>query len=307
MLSKPAWAASSAGRPAARRPASHVKKADPHHTRPASHRPTLRPPARRRGTAVRSAWIHPGRGLVPFGRRAPGPAADRSARFRAGVELVQLDVAVLDDKRQPVRGLTAADFTVLDNGVAAPIRAFTPVELAPRTRSTEAVWANEAPPDVVTNQVGQQDRRLVIILMDRSNPLPGARRVSGAENHRRRRRGARAPRPRCASSRRGWRLHAGAELHRRPRGPSRQSNHAARLEHRNRPGVPVGVWTEGRGAREMAVVCAGCASSRPSPVFPMPCADAPRRRKLLLFIGRGLVGRLATPGGVWPIRAVNIR
>ena len=64
-------------------------------------------------------------------------------QFRAGVELVQLDVAVLDDKRQPVRGLTAADFTVLDNGVATPIRAFTPVELAPRTRSTEAVWANE--------------------------------------------------------------------------------------------------------------------------------------------------------------------
>ena len=92
-------------------------------------------------------------------------------QFRAGVELVQLDVAVLDDKRQPVRGLTAADFTVLDNGVATPIRAFTPVELAPRTRATEAVWADEAPPDVVTNQVGQQDGRLVIILMDRSIPV----------------------------------------------------------------------------------------------------------------------------------------
>ena len=95
-------------------------------------------------------------------------------QFRTGVELIQLDVAVLDDKRQPVRGLTAADFTVLDNGVATPIRAFTPVELAPRTRSTEAVWANEAPPDVVTNQVGQQDGRLVIILMDRSIPYQGA-------------------------------------------------------------------------------------------------------------------------------------
>ena len=62
---------------------------------------------------------------------------------------------------------------MLDNGVATPIRAFTPVELAPRTRSTEAVWANEAPPDVVTNQVGQQDGRLVIILMDRSIPYQG--------------------------------------------------------------------------------------------------------------------------------------
>ena len=67
-------------------------------------------------------------------------------QFRAGVELIQLDVAVLDDKRQPVRGLTASDFTVLDNGVATPIRAFTPVELAAAHASTEAVWAEEVPP-----------------------------------------------------------------------------------------------------------------------------------------------------------------
>ena len=59
-------------------------------------------------------------------------------QFRAGVELIQLDVAVLDNKREPVRGLTASDFTVLDNGVETPIRAFTPVELAPRIRTSEA-------------------------------------------------------------------------------------------------------------------------------------------------------------------------
>ena len=92
-------------------------------------------------------------------------------QFKAGVELVQLDVAVLDGKREPVRGLSAADFTVLENGIARPIRAFTPVELAPRTRSTEAVWADTVPPDVVSNQVGQQDGRLVMILMDRSIPF----------------------------------------------------------------------------------------------------------------------------------------
>ena len=91
-------------------------------------------------------------------------------QFRAGVELIQLDVAVLDDNRQPVRGLSAADFTVLDDGVAKPIRAFTPIELAARARSTEAAWTADVPPDVATNQVGQQDGRLVIILMDRSIP-----------------------------------------------------------------------------------------------------------------------------------------
>jgi VWFA-related protein len=103
-------------------------------------------------------------GLLAQGQDAP-------PQFRAGVELIQLDVAVLDGKRQPVRGLSAADFTVFENGVARPIRAFTPVELAPRTRSTEAVWAADVPRDVATNQVGQQDGRLVIILMDRSIPV----------------------------------------------------------------------------------------------------------------------------------------
>jgi VWFA-related protein len=45
------------------------------------------------------------------------------------------------------------------------------VELAPRTRATETVWAAEVPPDVVTNQAGDQDGRLVIILMDRTIPV----------------------------------------------------------------------------------------------------------------------------------------
>ena len=92
-------------------------------------------------------------------------------QFRAGVELIQLDVAVLDDKRQPVRGLSAADFTVLEDGVARPIRAFTPIELDARTRAPETAWADSAPPDVVTNQVGEREGRLVIILMDRSIPV----------------------------------------------------------------------------------------------------------------------------------------
>lgn len=40
------------------------------------------------------------------------------AQFRAAVDLVQLDVSVLDRDRRPVRGLTAADFTILENGRA---------------------------------------------------------------------------------------------------------------------------------------------------------------------------------------------
>jgi VWFA-related protein len=98
-----------------------------------------------------------------------GESARDDQQFRGGVELVQLDVVVLDGKRQPVRRLSAADFTVLDNGTETPIRAFTPVELA-RARARAAVWANDVVPDVVTNQAGREEGRLVVILMDRSIP-----------------------------------------------------------------------------------------------------------------------------------------
>jgi len=94
-------------------------------------------------------------------------------QFRTGVELLQLDVVVLDNKRQPVSGLTAADFTVLDNGVETPIRAFTPIELA-RPRANEPVWTGDVAPDVVTNQAGEEEGRLVVILMDRTIPLEQA-------------------------------------------------------------------------------------------------------------------------------------
>jgi VWFA-related protein len=101
--------------------------------------------------------------LLAYGQSA-------APQFRTGVELLQLDVAVLDNTRQPVSGLTAADFTVLDNGVETPIRAFTPIELA-RARPGGAVWANDVAPDVVTNQVGEAEGRLVVILMDRTIPI----------------------------------------------------------------------------------------------------------------------------------------
>jgi VWFA-related protein len=96
---------------------------------------------------------------------------DERPQFRAGVELLQLDVAVLDDKRQPVRGLTAADFTVIEEGVERPIRAFTAVDLPARITSTETAWSKTVAPDVVSNQVGEQEGRLVVILMDRTIPV----------------------------------------------------------------------------------------------------------------------------------------
>lgn len=91
-------------------------------------------------------------------------------QFRAGVELLQLDVVVLDARRQPVTGLTAADFTVLDNGVETPIRAFTPIDLA-ASSPTDAASVFAAGRDVVTNASGSDEGRLVVILMDRTIPI----------------------------------------------------------------------------------------------------------------------------------------
>src|SRR4051812_10059545 len=95
-------------------------------------------------------------------------AQDQRPAFRTGVELIQLDVAVLDDHRVPVRGLTAADFTVLDKGQVRPIRAFSAIDLPARDHSREATWTNSVPPDVATNVIGNEDGRVVVILMDRS-------------------------------------------------------------------------------------------------------------------------------------------
>jgi VWFA-related protein len=90
--------------------------------------------------------------------------------FRGGVELIQLDVSVLDARRRPVTGLNASDFTILDNGVQRPVRAFTPI-LLPPSRPRHGAAPPAVSSDVVTNQVGEQGGRLVIILMDRSIPV----------------------------------------------------------------------------------------------------------------------------------------
>jgi VWFA-related protein len=112
--------------------------------------------------------------LQPGQTTDPPPAQAQGERpaFRGGVELIQLDVSVLDRKRQPLTGLNASDFTVFENGVQRPVRAFTPIQLPTRRSSAAAALPATAPLDVVTNQVGQQEGRLVIILMDRSIP-PG--------------------------------------------------------------------------------------------------------------------------------------
>ena len=97
----------------------------------------------------------------------PPRAQTPSQTFRTGVDLVQVDVTVLDHDRRPIRDLTEADFTVLEDGKPRPIAAFTPVELPPPDPEPPAKWMLNVRSDVVSNDISHEGR-LVVILMDRS-------------------------------------------------------------------------------------------------------------------------------------------
>ena len=99
--------------------------------------------------------------LVAFAQQAPPAAAPQ---FRAKTEIVHLDVSVLDkNTRRPIQGLTAADFTILEDGIPQPVVAFSAVDVPPPVAPT-ARWMREVPVDVATNQF--DGRRLVTLVID---------------------------------------------------------------------------------------------------------------------------------------------
>ncbi len=93
-----------------------------------------------------------------------GQATQTRPKFQSGVEVVQLDVSVLDRNNQPVRGLTASDFEVLEDGRLQRIVNFSSVELPPPAPSATA-WPSDVTPDVHSNTIGA-DRRLIVLLLD---------------------------------------------------------------------------------------------------------------------------------------------
>ena len=94
--------------------------------------------------------------------RAQNPQAPQ-APFRARVDLIQVDVSVLDRDRRPVSGLTAADFTLMEDGRPRPIVSFTEVHVPPPAAPT-AGWVTDIAPDVTTNT--HPPGRLVVIAID---------------------------------------------------------------------------------------------------------------------------------------------
>ena len=95
---------------------------------------------------------------LPAARQEPAPV------FRAGVDLIQLDVSVLDEARRPVPGLSAADFTVRVDGVVRPVVAFKAVTLPPPPPPPSAPWIRDVAPDVATNT--RPGGRAIVIMID---------------------------------------------------------------------------------------------------------------------------------------------
>ena len=80
------------------------------------------------------------------------------------MDLVHLDVSVLDRDRRPVKGLTAEDFTVFEQGEPQRVAAFSAVDL-PDPPPAPVAWMRDIAPDVKRNS-DIADRRLVVIVMD---------------------------------------------------------------------------------------------------------------------------------------------
>jgi VWFA-related protein len=83
--------------------------------------------------------------------------------FRSGVDVVVLDVTVLDRNRQPVRGLSASDFMVFEDGKPQPLVSVAELN-APEPDGSLVPWMREVAPDVRTNAA--DDRRIVTLILD---------------------------------------------------------------------------------------------------------------------------------------------
>ena len=111
--------------------------------------------------SVAAAVLLSGSAVSPQGRQPP----NQPPAFRSTIDVVRVEASVLDKDRRPVRGLTAQDFTVLEDGRERPVVVFAPVDVPPASTETATGWVSEAPRDVVSNE-GTNAGRLVVIAFD---------------------------------------------------------------------------------------------------------------------------------------------
>ena len=99
--------------------------------------------------------------------------AQQPPPFRAGVDVIELDVSVLDDDGRPVTGLTAADFTVREDGRPQQIVSVSYVEAASADPARSARM-RFVQPDVAINNLADRagGSRLFAIVLDDMNIPP---------------------------------------------------------------------------------------------------------------------------------------
>jgi VWFA-related protein len=128
--------------------------------------------------------------------RQTAPQQSPPPRFSAGVDIVEMDVSVLDKDHKPVRGLTAKDFTVLEDGAPQKIVAFDEVHVPPPAPPT-AAWKRDVPVDVQSSAIAE--KQLFVIIVDDAQIAPSAAISAtarpGEENGRGRRSGTAAEDP----------------------------------------------------------------------------------------------------------------
>jgi VWFA-related protein len=100
----------------------------------------------------------------------PDPTVEQRPVIRVDVNAVVVDVSVFDAKGQPVTGLTAADFTIVEGGRPRPITTFQAVQLAVPV-PPPAGWPAHSP-DVVRNDPAADEARAIVIVLDDATMPP---------------------------------------------------------------------------------------------------------------------------------------
>ena len=253
--------------------------------------------------------------LVRIGPDLPSPEAASCSRrvrppqvtFRAGVDLVDVEVSVLDKNRLPVRGLTASDFTVLEEGSPRPVVAFTAVDLPPRIMPP-APWMEQIAADTHTNQLrarGPSDRDPDGSDHRARTRYPEARRIAeaGRQPVARRRHG----RCRVVAPRRAAELHGRSAT--TPGGHPRAGRQYARGRHARAANAIAAAarWTRSRRSPKPSRTSTGagscCCSSAAG--FPgrggtacAPINEPARKRALRAAEAGNLTIHVIDPGGI---------
>src|SRR5262245_55747637 len=103
---------------------------------------------------------------------ARASAQTAQPRFTVEVTIVDVDASVIDELGNPILGLTAADFEVLEDGRPQKIESFSPVDI-PLTPQPEFPGIDRAVvPDVRSNREPASGRTYLIVLDDMNiNPM----------------------------------------------------------------------------------------------------------------------------------------